>query len=191
MDTSTLNPIETVIGQSYCITTDTPCSVLAKLNGRMMTLLHVRKGQAVFIAPSATVFLTADAHVTKSFKGAAPSVQGGGEYEIARAGEVSPGHCVCEMSSQTWAQIAGGADSVCLVTDASAEEEACSMILELAPEGVVMPTGWLTAQTSDGTPAQVRWIAAEPTLPASGLHYIIGLTQRTPTLVLANLLATY
>lgn len=191
MDTTNLHPVETIIGQSYCITTDIPCTVLAELKGRAMPLLRVLKGQGIFIAPTPMVYLTADAHITKSFKGAAPAVQGGGDKEITEPDEDAPKHCTCEMAHQRWAVLPRSIDSVKMVINPMDEFAVSSMVLEIAPSELVMPTGWLTAQTEDGTPVTIRWIAGEPTLPATGLHYIIGLTQRTPTLILANLLATY
>lgn len=191
MDTTNLHPVETIVGQAYCITTDIPCSVLAELKGRSMPLLRVLKGQGIFIAPTPIVYLTADAHITKSFKGAALSVQGGGHYEIETAQISGEAGCRCYLSNESWQETPDGVASVCVVTNTMDEHRAASMVLEVKPAGLVMLEGWLTAQTEGGTPVSVRWIAGEPALPCSGLTYIIGLTQRTPTLLLANLLATY
>lgn len=191
MDTTTLIPIETIVGQSYCITTDIPCTALAEVKGRLMPLVRVLKGQGIFIAPAETVYLTADALVTKSFKGAAPAVQGGGNNEIEMMPQGSAEGANCYMSNGSWQVAPGETTEVHIITNSLQAGCTASMVLEVKPEGVVMPDGWLHAQTEEGENVTVRWIAGEPTFPASGLTYIIGLTQRTPTLLLANLLATY
>lgn len=191
MDTTNLHPVETIIGQSYCITTDIPCTVLAELKGRAVPLVRVLKGQGIFIAPTPMVYLTADAHITKSFKGAAPAVQGGGHHEIETVQMLDHEGACCYLSNESWQTTQEGATAVCVITNSMEAQRAASMVLEIKPTDVVLPEGWLTAKTESGTPVAIRWIAGEPTLPATGLTYIIGLTQRTPTLILANLLATY
>lgn len=187
MDNSPVKNIETVVGRSYCVTTDTPCTVSTTLNGREITLLSLSKGQGIFIAPSESVTLRGEAILTLAFKGAALSAQGSGAAAIILSEEVPTPSL--PMIHNHWVVLPSIATGACIETEDDATT-ALSMVLEIVPT-TTLNEGWLTAITKAGTPAEIRWIAGPPTLPAAGYSYVIGLTQRSPELILANLLTTY
>lgn len=187
MDNSPVKNIETVVGRSYCVTTDTPCTVSTTLNGREITLLSLSKGQGIFIAPSESVTLRGEAILTLAFKGAALSAQGSGAAAIVLSEAVSAP--TLSMVHNRWVVLPSIATGACIATEDDAAA-ALSMVLEVAPDAT-LEEGWLTAVTKAGAPAEIRWIAGPPTLPAAGYTYVIGLTQRSPELILANLLTTY
>lgn len=187
MDNFPVKNIETVVGRAYCVTADTPCTISTTLNGREITILSLSKGQSTFIAPSKSVTLRGEAILTLAFKGAALSAQGSGAATIVLAEDSSAP--TIPMVHNHWVVLPSIATGACIET-ANDAATALSMVLEIAPN-TSLDEGWLTATTKAGTPAEIRWIAGPPTLPAAGYSYVIGLTQRSPELILANLLTTY
>lgn len=166
MDTQETRTEPTVIGQTYCITAASPCRITADLNNETLTLLSLNGGQGTFVAPTRSITIHGQGHLTKVFKGAALTVQGGGDT-IKRHTQPQ-----LQAAHGIWYILPGDITSLEIIPGESDTDitEAC---LLLTPENE-LPAGWLS--TPEGT--QLTWLYGERALQP-GFTYELCLTQRS------------
>lgn len=169
--------INTVTGQTYCLTSAKPCTIYADIDSERLAIAHTECGQALFIAPGAHVYSDTPCHITKCFKGAALSA-------VGSSTEGTTGDPVKSITGDTlnlpmyhhmWYLL--GDKLAELTMDIMAPMPQQNRVVEthllFTPAENHQP-GWL--RTQEGV--MLTWLYGEPTF-SSGYTYELLLTQRS------------
>lgn len=178
MNAMGFNTINTITGQTYCLTSATPCTIYAAINGEYIALAHTESGQALFIAPGTQVYSDTPCHITKCFKAAALSAVGSGDNGNAHGDPVkniADNTPHLPMSHHLWYLLDNPLTELTLlpVTPMPQQHRVVETHLLFSPSAPLSP-GWL--RTRDGV--LLTWLYGEPTF-SNGYTYELLLTQRS------------